>query len=616
MCNYIVTAEEIEKAEKDIFKKGEHFNDEQKTFLRCLDPCYVQAYAGTGKTSTIVGKLHVLAQKNIWQNGRGICVISHTNVAVNEIKKYVAKNYPAIMEYPNFIGTIQEFINKFLFIPYLNSKGLKIKFQDEYRFFDYKNELQDKTIIDRIDNKLKQLNFSSNIEAKSNFFERLKTLHISNNKLYGKHNDVFTEYTDLTTKTVSQDTILSGFKNLIEKKHKDGFFLFVESFLYGNEYIKQNQILKNIISQRFQFVFLDEAQDCSFIQLSILKELFGNNSKTVFQQIGDVNQAITETEWIPVNPLFLGKSERFRENLADFVNIFKIDNGPGVIGQSINDESVKVKLLLIKYDIGKECDVLKKIAEILRTENIPTDKDFFAISHQHKQLLKYFTEYSEKLAKNKNKYVRLSSDIEYLNLLTKELIQKQGSNFVFKTLFGLLYKYFKIDGGSWNNLKEYLQINEKLDDFLKTVLQVSNKILKNNKLSDLDDLANKLNILINSDKISFASDIVQNSSSVLHNNITNIFINDGVKINIGTIHSVKGQTHNATLCFSNKEYDKYDIDHALLKNTNNRTLKYKRLLYVATSRPKYLFALAIENSAFNALKDKTIFQDFNQVLVD
>lgn len=623
MCNYIVTEEEIEKAEKDIFKKGEHFNNEQKSFLRCLDPCFVQAYAGTGKTSTIVGKLHVLAQKNIWQNGRGICVISHTNVAVNEIKKHVAKHYPAIMEYPNFVGTIQEFTNKFLFIPYLSSKGLKIKFQEENRWLNFNGFPIVKDRIDKYRNSINRKSNNNNEQQLERFNKAIYSCFLNDSEISiltnkGKIVSLLSCFNKLPTKVCDKITIINALKMCISERKMAGSFLFCESFINGLEYVKQNNILKNIISQRFQFAFLDEAQDCSEIQLNSLKELFNNNSKTIFQQIGDTNQAITETEWTYINPLYLGKSERFKENLASFVNKFKIDNGSGVIGKSINNSSQKVKLFLIKYNIGKESDVLKKFAEILKTKNISTDKDFFAISHKHEQLLKYFTEYNEKIAKNQNqkKSVRFKYDIEYLNLLTKESIRKQGSNFVSKILFGLLYKHFKVDRDSLGNLREYLQTNEKLDSFKKTVLGVNKEILINGKLSDLSGLENKLNVLINSNKINFTSNNTTNNFVALHkNNTMNVFINDGIKINVGTIHSVKGQTHNATLCFSNKEFDKYDIDHALLDNNNSRTLFYKKLLYVAASRPKYLFALAIENGAFNALKDKTIFQDFNQVLV-
>jgi len=63
--NYDITDEEISLAEREVLRKGESFNDEQKTFIKCLKSCCVQAYAGTGKTTSIVGKLHVLAQKRI-----------------------------------------------------------------------------------------------------------------------------------------------------------------------------------------------------------------------------------------------------------------------------------------------------------------------------------------------------------------------------------------------------------------------------------------------------------------------------------------------------------------------------------------------------------------------
>lgn len=181
MCNFVVTDKEIAKSEKDIFDGKSSFNDEQRVFLKCLDTCSLQAYAGTGKTNALVGKLHILAQKNVWQNGRGICVVSHTNVAVDEIKKYVAKHYPSIMEYPNFIGTIQEFVNKFLFSPYLATQGLQIRFQDNSRYFDYKAELEDARILERISNKLRQINHGYE-GARNDFFERLKTLHVHDDK--------------------------------------------------------------------------------------------------------------------------------------------------------------------------------------------------------------------------------------------------------------------------------------------------------------------------------------------------------------------------------------------------------------------------------------------------
>lgn len=613
MCNYLTTNKEIEKAEEDIFENGDKFNNEQRNFLKCLDSCHVQAFAGTGKTSSIVGKLHILAQKKVWKNGRGICVISHTNVAVDEIKKHVAKHYPSILEYPNFVGTIQEFINKFLFIPYLGTKGQQIKSQDEDRYFDT-NDLE-AGLKDRLHNHIKsKVSHSENKEAKKIFYEKLNSVYLDNENLYTVdfHNKKL-EFKDLEIKNFSQNLVIQGFKKIIEKLHSEGRFLYIESFLYGLDYLNNNTILKKIISQRFQFVFLDEAQDCSQIQLLILNELF-DNSATVFQQIGDENQEISETVWKPINPIYLGRSERFKVNLANFVNLFKIGDGPGVIGTQAKNLSDHVKLYLIIYKGEKEKDVLKKYTEILNIEKIPLDKNFYAISHKHEQLLKYFPDYSIKIAKSQNKKTsfRFDEDVDYINLITKMSINKYGSNFVFKILLSLLFKHFKVNGNSWNEFREYLKVNSKIESFKKLTLGICTEVLKRDKISDLNNLKNKLNIILGDGKIIFHKNMEQIKITYI-NIIDNKFLLSGLEIKVGTIHSVKGQTHNATLIFLNKEYDKYDISHALLNNNKDRTLFYKRLLYVGFSRSKYLMALAIEKNAYLALPNKDIFSNFNKV---
>lgn len=610
MCNYTITNEEIEKAEKDIFKNNQHFNDKQKEFLKHLHSCCVQAYAGTGKTTAIVGKLHVLAQKKVWQDGRGICVISHTNVAVDEIKKYVAQHHPAIMEYPNFIGTVQQFVNKFLFIPYLSSKGLRIKFQDE--LFNYK---PDYTRLNLLSKQSKNA-----IQQALNIFEETKEyfskIWLKDNLPYFNDNSFPLNSINKKRKTDNQISnthlleINNYFKEIIIERRKLGIFLFEEFFIDGYEYLQQNSILKNIISGRFRFVFLDEAQDCSKIQLEILRELF-NNSKTIFQQVGDVNQAISETQWLPGEDcLTLERSTRFGNGLAEFINQFQVGGGSGVIGTGSG-----VKKYLIIYDIKKEGEVLKKYAKILETEKEGKDL-FFAVSHKHSQLKEYFSDYSEKVPKNKNEkiFYYFDNDIEYTRFLTKESMRDKGTNFVSRILFRLLYKYFKNKKYSWSELREYLWKEEKIDDFKNLIIDVSRDILKNGKITDFNNLKDKLNTILGEVTVNFSDDLTSEESSVKQNQLLeNEFNYNKIKIKVGTIHSVKGQTHSATLLFSNKEEGKQDIQHTI-DFTQKRGLKFKKIIYVASSRPRYLFALAMEKSAYGSLlvdeSVKEIFKDF------
>lgn len=620
MCNYVITDQEIEKAEKDVLRVGECFNDKQRNFIRCLDGCCVQAYAGTGKTTSIVGKLHILAQKRIWRDGRGICVISHTNVAVNEIKNHVARYYPQIMQYPNFVGTIQEFVNHFLFIPYLSSRGLKIKFQEESRYF--KVDKLENSLKTRCENYIKSTLNHVNENSKEKFYKALYSLYIFNDRLYSDNKEFLT----LKTKAFNQKQVEDGFKNLISKFHQEGRFLFDESFSYGLLYLQQNPILENAIAERFRFVFLDEAQDCSKMQLDLLNKLFDNNLKVVFQQIGDENQAISETEWHSTgNVLSLDRSTRFGNNLASFVNQFETSSGGGVVGTSQNTEKY-----LVIYPPNKEKEILKIYTN--KIENLETIKkgvesgaikssgDFFAIAYWHEHLTKYYKDYSKIVANNRNKkiYSNFKSDIEYLNLITRNNIKREGGNFIAKVLFSLLFKHLKLDY-SWGQLKEYLRNGEKGCLFREIILNLSNDILQNNKVSNPEQLKIDLNSLINKNLINFGNNISQSEFEVADISKDNKFIDSKWPINIGTIHSVKGQTHAATLFFANiYGAKKQETELQKINGTGVEAEKFKRLLYVASSRPKYLFVFAIEEDVYNQLTQgqKDYFRDFKLININ
>jgi len=611
MCNFIVTDEEIAKAEKDIFLGNGTFSDQQKSFLKCLDSCSLQSYAGSGKTSTLVGKLHILAQKRVWDTGRAICVISHTNIAVDEIKSRVAIHYPEIMEYPNFVGTIQEFVNKFLFVPYLSSVGMHIKFQDEKRYLDYEND-GDAVLKTRITNRLSQLRRGGD-GAVSSFWSEFHRLCIKDNKVI--NSKTFNEYNSLVTKSFTQIQSNSLIGTLINKQHQDGAFLFPESFIYALKYLEENPLLRKIIMNRFQFILLDEAQDCSEIQLNLLEQLFGKNVWTCFQQIGDINQSISEDAWLsPAPVLCLDKSIRCGSNLTNFLCNFCINT---IDGKSIKGSSNVSEKILIIYPDNEPEKILEKFSEILLSKKIPCNenKGYFVIAHEHDQLLECFPNYYSQetaMSKKQNKSIRFSNDIDYVNLLTENSIKTNGNYYISNILFRLLYKHFK-GNGTWFELKEKL-INEN-DKFKKLILDVSNEVLKNGSILDFPELQKKLNEILGENVITFNK---KKATIEEINNKSNFYKSpEGINLKIGTIHSVKGQTHNATLFMSNSKtiYRKYDIEHAMQNDQKVCTKKYKRLVYVASSRPKDLFAFGITKSAYNSITDKTCFNSFEEIKI-
>lgn len=99
-------------------------DEPRRAFLTSRSTHDVAACPGSGKTTLIVAKLAIFARK--WPHRtKGICVLSHTNVAREEIQHRLGNTVVGqrLLGYPHFIDTIHGFVNRFLALPWLNSNG-------------------------------------------------------------------------------------------------------------------------------------------------------------------------------------------------------------------------------------------------------------------------------------------------------------------------------------------------------------------------------------------------------------------------------------------------------------------------------------------------------------
>ncbi|WP_319533449.1 UvrD-helicase domain-containing protein [uncultured Cohaesibacter sp.] len=99
--------------------------------LRANGTLDVEACPGSGKTTLLVAKLAILARH--WKEvERGICVLSHTNAARREIEKKLGATSEGkrLLSYPHYVGTIHGFVNEYLALPWLRSKGITIEAVD------------------------------------------------------------------------------------------------------------------------------------------------------------------------------------------------------------------------------------------------------------------------------------------------------------------------------------------------------------------------------------------------------------------------------------------------------------------------------------------------------
>lgn len=102
----------LEQIENKLLPMGCHFSEEQQSVIFENNDMDVVAGPGTGKTTVLTARIKVLLEQ-LKGSGQGICVLTHTNVAVDEIKSSLKKLGVEEIKNPHFIGTIQDFFNTF-----------------------------------------------------------------------------------------------------------------------------------------------------------------------------------------------------------------------------------------------------------------------------------------------------------------------------------------------------------------------------------------------------------------------------------------------------------------------------------------------------------------------
>lgn len=104
----------------------------------------------------------------------------------------------------------------------------------------------------------------------------------------------------------------------------------------------------------------------------------------------------------------------------------------------------------------------------------------------------------------------------------------------------------------------------------------------------------------------------------------NIFVADGVEVAVQTVHSVKGETHVATLYMKTSYHGKCESERlgkqleGIAYQPKDETYRKQalRLAYVAMSRPKNLLCMAITQEHFNKLNLSSLKNLWDIVNVD
>jgi DNA helicase-2/ATP-dependent DNA helicase PcrA len=586
-----ITDEDVAYAESILLKTGQRFDVERVEFLKDLNTLDLQAVPGSGKTTVLLAKLLIFERYMPFKDGSGVLVISHTNAAIDEITNRIGPYCPKLFSYPNFVGTIQSFVNEFLAKPYFKqSFGYDIsRICDQAYIQQIKSKLtfdlfKERDTFKKVKyifscNESKIFNYRFSHEPKSKkLLSRINGCNLEINKPKQKSKN----YQDYSDK--EKLDILHYLFKLKSSVLKEGYLHFDDAYALAYKYLfAQSQII-NIIQRRFSYVFVDEMQDMDKHQYQILEMLFFDNGlrKSVYQRIGDKNQAIFNGEvkldeiWIDrITVKKIAGSHRLSPQIANLTNQFSLTNC-NIKGLNL-DSKIKPQMLvythenkekLIQYykslinQLTKEGLLPNSVSEIIAAVAWVTGKK----DNETKITLpSYYPSYSREQEKPKSEYNCLA---QYLVCFeqTNNSLKPIAANIKNAILKSLRIVNIKDDDGKFFKettfnllLQEKSLFDERAAKFEKKIYEWSINVMKGKHEIVLVELQTYI--------ISIFSEIFPNSTpnkdflygeyvlpiiEVIPSKIV------GCDVLLNTVHAVKGHTHLSTLyleSFYDGEYE-------------------------------------------------------------
>jgi hypothetical protein len=632
---------------------GKDGKDPRKTVLKSMEPMDVAACPGSGKTTLLVAKLAILAEK--WRyRTRGVCVLSHTNAAREEIETKLGGTMGGrrLLSYPHYIGTIHGFVNEFLARPWLRSHGYRVKM------------INTEICLNRRWNSLPVATRRA-----------LETNGHDSSILTVKSTDFgvgVVPWGGKRTPLSTNSPTYSNIQGVCCASARDGYFCHDEMFVWATELIDKAAVAAEALRGRFPLLFIDEAQDNNEEQSAILHRIFMDGGSTVRRQrFGDANQAIynfvgdegATTDVFPGERIqALPNSHRFGQKIAEVADPLAVvpcglkGQGPKAALDSGAQEGFHTIFL---FDDNSIVKVLGRYGELLIKTFSSAELNegsrkgmFVAVGQVHKgkddrhmprHVGHYWPGYDPELV---NKDPKPQTFIEYVfaglaeaervgqsypavEKIAEGILRLAGMTASGRALHDRRYRHryvLRLLEGRTKLRQRYCEV---LDRFAVRKEPPTETMWNGDRPAIVKKIAEAVV------GTSLSGDEVQaflawptgskNSESTItaQKSRDNVYRHPSdsprVHIRVGSIHSIKGQTHTATLVL-----ETFWQDHNLRKlmqwivgakgekgwRRSDGVEQRKRLKihYVAMTRPTHLLCLAMKRSSFEEA-DGTLDQE-------
>lgn len=580
-----------------------------------------QAAPGSGKTTLLGAKLALMAAR--WPYGRrGICILTHTNVARAEIESAV-QTIPQgqrLLAYPHFIGTIQSFVNRFIALPWLRGQGVEVR------------EIDDEAFEQRF-LALVRADRSVHYWIAQSPYQR--TSAIQGVRYRGASLDIVTS---ANISLPASGKVIDHIRNVKTTMMRDGRVRHEDMYAFAEQALEQVPGLKASLEYRFPNVFIDEMQDTSDTQLDVLTKVFAGGA--VVQRFGDVNQSIlsrktsVSTAAFPAKNCFeVNTSLRFGSDIAAVVNSVKAVGG-AIAGQG---HTCAAPPTLLLYSAETVANVVNWfgiwLAQLVTQEDLKRDpvKAVCAIKRPGndkqpigRHIRDYFPNYSDSVgnlisSKQTVRELLSSAANPLVGTTEKRCAAAREAILAILTVFGTDYTK---TAKTWRDLTRQLlndtgrlaRVRSIVLDIVKGEFDVSTEAQAVSAIKRILVELGDLTIDDDGARVLPSSWSVSNAThGKTQGDVTNrIRVRAGaieVPIHLATIASVKGETHLATLVLESCHDRKYDLQSVLpylcadlnaASVTDEDTKRQLMNVFVGASRPRKLLAFAMHEDRADA----------------
>jgi superfamily I DNA/RNA helicase len=258
-----------------IEQRRAHAVEQQQRVVHGMAPMYVQACPGAGKTRVIVER-HL--SRPVTGARRGRALVSFTNVACAEIVQRCADSRrDDLLRFPHFVGTIDTFLWRYLVRPFIEPDRLRHRI-DTWDRINAVVTVKGQTYDHKI--RLSDFQFHHDLDTGECTAQVRQT------------NRVYPVLNQLKKEGLIEQAETEAVRLRTEYAREHGYVTGHEVRVLARHYLRTRcEDVIALLRTRFDEIVIDEAQDCSNLDLAILEALRGA-IPMVF--IGDPDQAIYE----------------------------------------------------------------------------------------------------------------------------------------------------------------------------------------------------------------------------------------------------------------------------------------------------------------------------------